>query len=70
MLNCMVDPKTAMATIDLFGNLAEAVDDSVENMRKYQENLLSTKTEEKPELPDRLMPDLSDQEGNSPILNS
>lgn len=40
MLNCMVDPKTAMATVDLFGNLAEAIDDSLDNMKRYQEKLL------------------------------
>lgn len=40
MLNCMVDPKTAMATVDLFGNLAEAIDDSLENMKRYQEKML------------------------------
>ena len=67
MLNCMVDPKTAMATIDLFGNLAEAVDDSVENMRKYQENLLKNNSEMKPA--ERLSSDLSDQTENSPILS-
>ena len=72
MLNCMVDPKTAMATVDLFGNLAEAIDDSIDNMRKYQQNMLeSGKQEEQtePEAPnaDRMMPDSSDQTENSPI---
>lgn len=67
MLNCMVDPKAAVATIDLFGNLAEVVDDSAENMRKYQENLLKNNSEMKPA--ERLSSDLSDQTENSPILS-
>ena len=75
MLNCMVDPKTAMSTVDLFPNLAEAIDDSIENMKKYQENLLKEKNEEPQEEEfdengkpiERTMQDSSDQTGNSPI---
>lgn len=76
MINCLVDPKTAMSTVDLFPNLAEAIEDSIDNMKKYQENLL--KQNEEPEEPmldedgnpinqtDRTMQDSSDQTENSP----
>lgn len=77
MINCLVDPKTAMSTVDLFPNLAEAIEDSVDNMKKYQENLL--KQNEKNEQEDlfdedgnlinqteRTMQDSSDQTENSP----
>ena len=72
MLNCMVDPKTAMSTVDLFPNLAEAIDDSIDNMKKYQKNLLKDKEEpkedpEEPQEDDRTMQDSSDQTENSPI---
>lgn len=80
MLNCMVDPKTAMATVDLFGNLAEAIDDSLDNMKRYQEKLLkdgnaSDSQENSPEQPgndgveviSRTMSDSSDQAENSPV---
>lgn len=68
MLNCMVDPKTAMATIDLFGNLAEAVDDSIDNMRLLQASILEKNKAEETQPVERLSSDLSDQTANSPIL--
>lgn len=70
MLSCMVDPKTAMAAIDFFPNLAEAIDDSIDNMKKYQENLLESGKTDGSEPVERLSADLSDQTENSPILNS
>lgn len=47
MINNFVHPRVAMETIDLFSNLAEAVNDSVDNMIKYQE--LKLESLEKPE---------------------
>lgn len=70
MLNCMVDPRTAMTTVDLFGNLAEAVDDSYENMKKYQENILQNGSKDNTDDKITKGNDLSAQTDNSPILDN
>lgn len=43
MIQNFVHPRIAMETIDLFPNLAEAVEDSLPNMLEYQKNLLESK---------------------------
>lgn len=43
MIQNFVHPRIAMETIDLFPNLAEAVEDSLPNMLEYQKNLLKSK---------------------------
>ena len=40
MVQNMVHPRIAMEAIDFFPNLAEAVEDSLPNMLKYQKNIL------------------------------
>lgn len=44
MIQNFVHPRIAMETIDLFPNLAEAVEDSLPNMIEYQKNLLESKS--------------------------
>lgn len=75
LLNAMVDPKTAMTTVDLFGDLAEAVANSVNGMKKLQEKIVGENDTEEPteeveviEAPKKNAPDLSDQVSNSPIV--
>lgn len=67
MLNCMVNPRHAMAAIDFFPNLAEAIDDSIEMMEAYQQKLLERSSENNAEQKDRIMADSSDQLENSPL---
>lgn len=68
MLNCMVDPKTAMATVDLFSNLAEAIDDSIDNMKKYQEKQLgSDKDKEEQDSPKQPQIEF-DKDGNPVVV--
>ena len=77
MVQNMVHPRIAMEAIDFFPNLAEAVEDSVPKMLKYQDALLESKksggsTEKKGDNdpnPDkkRNMQDSSDQIENSPL---
>lgn len=43
MIQNMVHPRIAMEAIDFFPNLAEAIEDSLPNMLKYQKNLLESK---------------------------
>lgn len=43
MVQNMVHPRIAMEAIDFFPNLAEAVEDSLPNMLKYQKNILDGK---------------------------
>ena len=68
MINNMVNPRIAMEAIDFFPNLAEAIDDSVEKMEKYQENLLKSNESEQSKA-DKTMSDMSDQAQNSPVAN-
>lgn len=68
LINCMVDPKTAMSTVDLFSNLAEAIDDSVDNMKKLQQNMIENGQKDKSEI--ETGNDLSAQTENSPILDN
>lgn len=70
LLDSMVDPRTAMTTVDLFGNLAEAVDDSYDNMKKYQENILESGSKTDTGSLDSNRNDLSAQAENSPILDN
>lgn len=44
MIQNMVHPRIAMEAIDFFPNLAEAIEDSLPNMLKYQKNLLESKS--------------------------
>lgn len=79
MIQNMVHPRIAMESIDFFPNLAEAVEDSLPMMLKYQEMLLESKkgavsqTQNGNSMsnptPDtkRIMPDTSDQVTNSPL---
>jgi len=69
LLNCMVDPRTAMATVDLFSNLAEAVDDSYENMKTFQKNILESGNKKQTEAEITTGNDMSAQIENSPILD-
>ncbi len=82
MINNFVHPRVAMETIDLFSNLAEAVNDSVDNMIKYQELKLESMEKEEPtsenaitttpdtvlDAENKVMADLSDQVTNSPLI--
>jgi len=70
MLNCMVDPKTAMATVDLFSNLAEAIDDSIDNMKKYQENQLGKDKEKETDEVDSQPQIELDADGNPIVVES
>lgn len=67
MLNCMVSPRHAMAAIDFFPNLAEAIDDSVEMMDAYQKKLLEGGSDGEIEPEKKTMADSSDQLENSPL---
>lgn len=57
MIQNMVHPRIAMAAVDFFPNLAEAIEDSVPMMLEYQRNLLESKksainTQNQPEVPE------------------
>lgn len=82
MIQHQVHPRIAMETVDLFSNLAEAVEDSVPQILEYQKKLRENgqpngnlqkqddgKNLEKSVNPDskRIMQDSSDQTGNSPL---
>ena len=78
MIQNQINPRVAMSTVDLFSNLAEAVDDSEANIEKYQNSLIKSdsgateKTQTDTTNPDsnRTMQDMSDQTDNSPILKN
>jgi SPP1 family phage portal protein len=81
MIQNQVHPRIAMETVDLFSNLAEAVEDSVPQILEYQKKMResgSPKSNQQQNAdkvlkesvnPDskRIMPDSSDQTGNSPL---
>lgn len=74
MIQNQVHPRIAMETIDLFSNLAEAVEDSVPQILEYQKMLRekgssTSKVGENESNPDikRIMADSSDQVTNSPL---
>ncbi len=81
MIQNQVHPRIAMETVDLFSNLAEAVEDSVPQILEYQKKMResgSPKSNQQQNAdkvlkesvnPDskRIMQDSSDQTGNSPL---
>nr|DAX61206.1 MAG TPA: Portal [Bacteriophage sp.] len=78
MIQNQIHPRIAMETVDLFSNLAEAVEDSVPQILEYQKKMresgekknIDQQNEKKPDVnPDvkRIMQDSSDQVKNSPI---
>lgn len=81
MIQNQVHPRIAMETVDLFSNLAEAVEDSVPQILEYQKKMResgSLKSNQQQNAdkvlkesvnPDskRIMSDSSDQTGNSPL---
>lgn len=81
MIQNQVHPRIAMETVDLFSNLAEAVEDSVPQILEYQKKMRESgtskgNTQQSPDdelkasiNPDskRIMQDSSDQTGNSPL---
>lgn len=78
MIQNQVHPRIAMETVDLFSNLAEAVEDSVPQILEYQKKMresgekknIDQQNKKKPDVnPDvkRIMQDSSDQVKNSPI---
>ena len=68
MIKAGVNGRIAMQTVDLFSDVAQAWADSKETIEKYQESLVVKKEDvnidEK-----RETADLTDQTGNSPILD-
>ncbi len=67
MIKAGVNGRVAMEQVDLFPDVAQAWADSKKMIEDYQKSLIkkdSSQTEQKKE-----MPDLSDQTGNSPILD-
>ena len=81
MIQNQIHPRIAMETVDLFSNLAEAVEDSVPQILEYQKKMRESgtskgNTQQSPDdelksnvNPDskRIMQDSSDQTGNSPL---
>ena len=78
MIQNQVHPRIAMETVDLFSNLAEAVEDSVPQILEYQKKMresgekknIDQQNKKNPDVnPDvkRIMQDSSDQVKNSPI---
>lgn len=81
MIQNQIHPRIAMETVDLFSNLAEAVEDSVPQILEYQKKMRESgtskgNTQQSPDAelkaninPDskRIMQDSSDQTGNSPL---
>nr|DAH33211.1 MAG TPA: Portal [Caudoviricetes sp.] len=81
MIRNQIHPRIAMETVDLFSNLAEAVEDSVPQILEYQKKMRESGTSKgnSQQSPDdelkasinpdskRIMQDSSDQTGNSPL---
>jgi uridine kinase len=68
MIKSGVNGRVAMQTVDLFADVAQAWNDSKETIEKFQKSIVEPKrdvnVEEK-----RETADLTDQTGNSPILD-
>lgn len=77
MIEHFVNPKVAMAQVDFFSDLAEAIDESAPMIEEYQRLKLEQMKQKKESdagqseklLEDKKMPDSSDQTENSPILD-
>ena len=67
MINAGVHGRVAMEQVDLFPDVAQAWADSRKTIEQYQESLIKKDTQQQPQK--REMADLSDQTGNSPILD-
>lgn len=68
MIKAGVNGRIAMQTVDLFADVAQAWADSKETIERYQESLIVKKEDVKID-EKRETADLSDQTGNSPILD-
>ena len=68
MINCGVNGRVAMEQVDLFPDVAQAWADSRDMIEKYQKSLIK-KDDTQQQTQKRTMSDLSDQTGNSPILD-
>ena len=68
MIKAGIHGRIAMQTVDLFADVAQAWSDSEETIKKFQESIFekreNVQIEEKKEVSD-----MSDQTGNSPILD-
>ena len=67
MINAGVHGRVAMEQVDLFPDVAQAWADSRKTIEQYQKSLIKKETQQQPQK--REMADLSDQTGNSPILD-
>ena len=69
MINCGVNGRVAMEQVDLFPDVAQAWADSRDMIEKYQKSLIKKDGPQQQTQQKRTMSDLSDQTGNSPILD-
>ena len=69
MINCGVNGRIAMEQVDLFPDVAQAWADSRDMIEKYQKSLIKKDGPQQQTQQKRTMSDLSDQTGNSPILD-
>ncbi|EEG89700.1 hypothetical protein COPCOM_02690 [Coprococcus comes ATCC 27758] len=69
MINCGVNGRVAMEQVDLFPDVAQAWADSRDMIEKYQKSLIKKDGQQQQTQQKRTMSDLSDQTGNSPILD-
>ena len=67
MINAGVHGRVAMEQVDLFPDVAQAWADSRRTIEEYQKSLIKKDTQQPAQK--RKMSDLSDQTGNSPILD-
>ena len=67
MIKTGVNGRTAMETVDLFQDVAQAWEDSKETIEKYQKSLFESGIDKQSEK--REQSDLSDQTKNSPIID-
>ena len=67
MINAGVNGRVAMEQVDLFPDVAQAWADSRKTIEDYQKSLIKKDTQQPAQK--REMSDLSDQIGNSPILD-
>lgn len=67
MINAGVHGRVAMEQVDLFPDVAQAWADSKKTIEDYQKSLIKKDTQQQTQK--REMSDLSDQTGNSPILD-
>ena len=67
MIKAGVNGRVAMEQVDLFPDVAQAWADSKKTIEEFQKSLIQKNEPQKEEK--RKMSDLSDQTGNSPILD-